>query len=342
MPSNTPPSKSYRLSELAALSGAALLGDPDCIIQGLAPLDKAQAGQLSFLDNPTHRDYLKNTQASAVIISPENAEDCSVNKLINKQPRLCFAKIAKLFLYRPSLSPGIHSSVIIGKNCIISPTARIGPYCVLGDNVIIGDNTVVSSGCSIGDYANLGPDCYLWPKVTLYHQVIIGKQVIIHSGAVIGSDGFGMVNENGTWHKIPQLGSVVINNNVEIGSNTTIDRGTLENTIIQQGVKLDNQIQIAHNVIIGEHTAIAACVGIAGSSRIGKYCMIGGATGIADHVEITDNVMLTGMTMVTKSITKPGIYSSGTGFQENTIWHKNVARFKQLDTIVRQLKAQKK
>ena len=334
--------KSYRLAELAALCEAALVGDPDCIIQGLAPLDKAQAGQLSFLDNAAHRDYLKNTQASAVIISPENAEDCSVNKLLSEQPRLCFAKIAKLFLYRPFLLQSIHPTVVMGENCIVSPSASIGPYCVLGNNVIIGDNTVLSAGCYIGDYVNLGSDCYLWPKVTLYHHVTLGKHVIIHSGAVIGSDGFGMVNENGTWHKIPQLGSVVIGDNVEIGSNTTIDRGTLENTIIQQGVKLDNQIQIAHNVIIGEHTAIAACVGIAGSTRIGKYCMIGGATGIADHVEITDNVMLTGMTMVTKSITKPGIYSSGTGFQENNIWQKNVARFKQLDNIVRQLKAQGK
>lgn len=208
---------------------------------------------------------------------------------------------------------------------------------MLGDNVVIGDNIVLGAGCFIGDYSSLDVGCYIWPRVTLYHQVILGKRVIIHSGAVIGSDGFGMVNENGAWRKIPQLGGVTIGDDVEVGANTTIDRGTLENTVIESGVKLDNQIQIAHNVVVGAHTAIAACVGIAGSTRVGKHCMIGGATGISDHLEIADGVMMTGMTMVTQSITQPGIYSSGTGFQDNRTWRKNVARFKQLDEIVRRL-----
>ena len=332
-----PNEKHYRLAELAAVSGAELVGDADCIINGLAPLNKAQAGQLSFLDNAAYRPHLKTSQASAVVISPADANDCTMHALITEHPRQCFAKLAALFVYKPSQFSGIHPTAIIGSGCKIAATASIGPYCVLGDNVVIGENTVVSATCFIGDSCTVDADCYLWPRVTLYHQVILGKRVIIHSGAVLGSDGFGMVNEQGVWRKIPQLGGVTIADDVEIGANTTIDRGTLENTVIETGVKLDNQIQIAHNVVIGAHTAIAACVGIAGSTRIGKHCMIGGATGIGDHLEIADGVMMTGMTMVTKSIHKPGVYSSGTGFQENHKWHKNVARFKQLDDIVRRL-----
>lgn len=331
------PSKSYRLAQLAALSGATLLGDPERMIIGVAPLQTAQAGQLSFLDNAAYRPHLKTSQASALVISPEYANDCAMPILIAEHPRQCFAKIAELFVYHPSVSQGIHPTAIIGKGCKISGTASIGPYCVLGNDVSVGDNTVLSAGCFVGDASSLGVDCYIWPRVTLYHQVVLGDRVMIHSGAVIGSDGFGMVNDKGVWRKIPQLGGVTISDDVEIGANTTIDRGTLEDTVIENGVKLDNQIQIAHNVVVGAHTAIAACVGIAGSTRIGKYCMIGGATGVSDHLDIADGVMMTGMTMVTQSINQPGIYSSGTGCQDNRTWRKNVVRFKQLDKTIRRL-----
>lgn len=333
-----PTSKPYRLAELAAVSGASVVGDPDCIITSLAPLQTAQAGQLSFLDNTAYRQHLKTTQASAVLVSPEHANDCAMPALVTEHPRQCFAKIAELFVYHPSAFQGIHPTAILGKDCQIAATASVGPYCVLGEHVVIGDNVVLGAACCIGDYSRLAADCYLWPRVTLYHQVELGKRVVIHSGAVLGSDGFGMVKEKGVWRKIPQLGGVTIGDDVEIGSNTTIDRGTLENTVIEAGVKLDNQIQIAHNVRVGAHTAMAACVGVAGSTRIGQHCMIGGATGISDHLEIADGVMMTGMTMVTQSISQPGIYSSGTGFQDNRTWRKNVARFKQLDQIVRRLR----
>ena len=334
--------KSYRLAELASVSGATLLSDPEALIIGLAPLQTAQRGQLSFLDNPAYRQHLRTSQASAVVTSPQYANDCVMPVLITEHPRQCFAKMAELFVCRPEVAHGVHPTAIIGKGCRIADTASIGPYCVVGDNVSVDDNTVLGAGCFIGDASSLGVDCYIWPRVTLYHQVALGNRVIIHSGAVIGSDGFGMVNEKGVWRKMPQLGGVTIGDDVEIGANTTIDRGTLENTVIETGAKLDNQIQIAHNVVIGAHTAIAACVGVAGSTRIGKHCMIAGATGISDHLDIADGVIMTGMTMVTQSISQPGIYSSGTGCQDTRSWRKNVVRFKQLDPTIRRLQVLEK
>ena len=329
--------KQYSLAQLATLSGATLLGDAACVITSLASLDTAKAGQLSFLDNPRYQHQLETSQASAVVLAAEYRALFSGNALVTDSPRSCFATLAALFVYQPSEPPGIHPTAILGEGCQIAETASIAAYCVLGAHVRIGSDVVIGAGCSIGDYSQLGNDCYFFPNVTVYHHVKLGERVLVHSGAVLGSDGFGMVKEEGRWQKMPQLGGVRIENDVEIGANTTIDRGALEDTVIETGVKLDNHIQIAHNVIVGEHTAIAACVGVAGSTRIGKHCQIGGGSGIADHLDIADGVMMTGMTMVTKSIRKPGIYSSGTGFQENHLWHKNVARFKQLDTLIRRL-----
>lgn len=324
---------SYTLAEIAHHLGAECRGDGHCLISGIASLQTAQAGQITFLDKSSYRRYLSDTQASAVILSADNAGFCKVNALITPNPYLAYAKTAALFIKPHSISPGIHPTAIIGSHCEIDPTASIGPYCVIAENTHIAAHTIIGAHCNIGSRVQIGANSHLWPRVTLYSDVQLKQRVIIHSGAVIGSDGFGNAQDQGQWHKVPHLGGVLIGNDVEIGANTTIDRGALGNTIIGNGVKLDNQIQIAHNVEIGDHTAIAGCVGIAGSAVIGKYCMIGGGTGITGHIEITDRVLITGMSQVMKSIKTPGIYSSGTGMMKNADWHKSVVRFRHLDEL---------
>lgn len=333
----------HSLYELSCYLNAELKGDPDLAIHSIAPLHKAKAGQISFLhDNyladPKYKNFLKTTQASAVILSSKFSEFCSVNQLIMENPYLGYAKVAQLFAPKQNAKTGVHPTAAIGKNCQIADSASIGPQCVLGDNVYIGEGTIIGAGCIIGHNSTLGTNILLHAKVTIYHDIKIGDRVIVQSGAVIGSDGFGMVNDNGAWYKIPQLGGVIIGNDVEIGANTTIDRGALEDTQIGNGVKLDNQIQIGHNVTIGAHTIIAGCTGIAGSVTIGKGCMIGGAAMISGHLELTDGVILTASTAVSTSIRVPGVYSSGVPSQPNVEWRKSAVRFKQLDEIARRLK----
>jgi len=326
------------LAKLAQHLSAQLNGDPHCEIHGIAPLDKAVAGQISFLHNSQYRSFLTTTQASAVILAPQDAPSYQGNSLVMANPYLGYAKTAALFVPNPVVKPGIHPSVVVGINCHIAPTASIAAGCVIGDHVVIGEHTVLGPGCSIGDHCILGANCWLYARVVLYPRVTMGDRVILHSGVVIGSDGFGLVNDKGVWYKIPQLGGVRMGHDVEVGANTTIDRGALEDTVIEDGVKLDNLIQIAHNVQIGAHTAIASGTAIAGSVCIGKHCMIGGAVGISGHLQIVDGVILTAGTEVSASITQPGVYSSGMPHQPNLQWRKNVTRFKQLDDIARRLK----
>ncbi len=328
----------FSLATLANKIGAQYSGDGTCIISSIAPLDTAQAGQISFLANPRYRKLLAYTQASAVILSPADSSSCPVSTLILDNPYLGYAKAAELF-YQPSLpTPGIHPTAIIGARSTIHPSASIGPYCVIGEDGHIDANVVISAGFQIGNQSCIGKDSILWARVTLYSEVLLGQKVIIHSGAILGGDGFGFANEKGCWYKIPQLGRVIIGDNVEIGANSTIDRGALGDTVLEEGVKLDNQIQIGHNVHIGAHTIIAGCVGIAGSTTISKHCRIGGAACVGSHLTIVDQVAITGATIVMQSITKPGIYSSGTSAQENRAWHKSAVRFYQLDDMYLRLK----
>lgn len=336
MPLSKPPP--HTLQELAHYLSAKLQGDADCQITGIAALDKAKSGDISFLHTPRYKPYLTTTQASAVILSPHDASSYPGNCLIAENPYLGYAKVAMLFAPRHSIPVGIHPSTVVGDDCDIAPTARIGAQCVIGNHVTIGEDAIIYPGCTVGDYSIVGAQTVLYAHVTLYHHIKIGDRVIIHSGAVIGADGFGMVNDKGHWHKIPQLGSVVIGHDVEIGANTTIDRGALEDTIIEQGVKLDNLIQIAHNVHIGAHTAIAATTAIAGSAKIGKHCIIGGGVVINGHIEIVDGVILSAKTEVGSSILEKGVYSSGMPAQPNLQWRKNIIRFSQLDDIARRLK----
>jgi UDP-3-O-[3-hydroxymyristoyl] glucosamine N-acyltransferase len=330
--------KPYTLEQIAQHIGGKLTGDPSCAINAIAALDKAKPGEISFLNNPQYRAFLATTQASAVIVSPKDAEACTGNYIVVDNPYLGYAKAAGLFEPQPSVKVGVHPTAVVGENCRIAATARIGANCVLGNNVVVGEHTIINPGCMIGDNSIIGDNTLLYARVTLYHNIKIGNRAIVHSGVVLGADGFGMVNDRGIWYKIPQLGGVVIGDDVEIGANTTIDRGALEDTVIENGVKLDNLIHIAHNVRIGAHTAIAGTTVIAGSAKIGKHCMIGGGVAISGHLQITDQVILTAKTEVGSSITEPGVYSSGMPAQPNREWRKNIIRFSQLDDIARRLK----
>ena len=333
---------SYTLKELATFLSAKFQGNPDCSITGIGSLDKALPGQISFLKDSHYHKYLTTTKASAVIVKPEHASQDFENFIIADDPYLAYAKISVLFDDTPKVLVGIHQTVVLGEDCEIGLGVSIGPYCVIGNRVKIGVNTRIEAGCVIGDDVEIGEQSRLCAKVVLYHKTKIGKGALLHSGVVIGSDGFGNANEKGIWRKIYQLGTVIIGNDVEIGANTTIDRGAIGDTIIDDGVKLDNQIQIGHNVHIGAHTAIAGCVGIAGSTKIGRYCMIGGGVGINGHIEITDGVIITGKSAVGKSITKPGVYSSGIPAMPQLSWGRVLVRLAQLEDLVRRLNAVEK
>ncbi len=328
----------YTLADLAEKLNARLVGDGSVLISGIAPLHRAAQGEITFLLSGIYKSYLPQSQASAIVMSDEYLSQYSGNALVLKDPKVGYAKIATLFSTLSRQNPGIHPTAVIADTAIIDKTVWIGPHVVIGEHVKIGARSNIGPGSVIGDNASLGEDCWLAPNVTLYSKVKLNDRVVVHSGVVIGADGFGLVNERGKWLKIPQLGSVNIGNDVEIGANTTIDRGALDDTIIEEGVKLDNQIQIAHNVRIGAHTAIAGCVGIAGSTTIGKHCMIGGAVAIGDHLEITDQVILTGGTSVGHSITEPGIYSSSVTAQPYTQWQRQVIRTRHINELFGRVK----
>lgn len=331
--------KTITLQELASLLGVTLRGDPQCSVFGLAKLECATAGQLSFLTHQNYRKFLVCTKASAVILKPEEAEECPVSVLITDNPRLTLAKAAEIFEQEARPLPGIHPTAIIQKGCRIPETVSIGPYCVLGENVVLGERVIIESGTIIGDNCIIQDESHLKPRVTLYNNVTLGTRCLVHSGAVIGSDGFGYAQEEGRWIKMPHLGGVCIGNSAEIGANTTIDRGVLDDTILGDGVIIDNLVQIGHNVVIGDRTAIAGCAAIAGSTHIGKECLIGGGVGIVGHLQIGDKVYITAGSGVNHSLKEAGVYSSGMPAKANALWRKNIARFHHLDEMARRLRA---
>ncbi len=329
----------YTLAELTHGLDVVIQGDPDCLIEGVCTIQQAVSGRITFLNNPLYKKYLPTTEASAVILLADEATTCPVNALISRDPYYTYTQIATFFDDRPRPKKGIHSTAVIGEHCDIDASVSIGAHCVIGDNVTLAKDVVIDSGCVIGDFCTIGEASHLHANVTLYHKIQIGQRVLISSGTVIGSDGFGIAKHKGVWHKVPQLGKVIIGDDVEIGANCTIDRGAILDTIIEKGVKIDNLIQIGHNVQIGEYTALAGCVGVSGSTVIGKNCLIGGGSGFAGHLTIADNVVVTGMTAVTKSIKEPGIYSSGVGgLLPNLEWRKNSARIHRLDQLIERVK----
>ena len=326
------------LAEVASFLGAELIGDGNIQITGLATLSTAQAGQLSFLANMAYKDQLVTTQASAVIVHPKQAADCQSAAIILDNPYLGYAKVSELFDTLPKPDNQIHPSAYVSPKAQLGVGVSVGAKAVIGDYAVVGDQAVIGSGSVLGDNSRVGRGTRLHHNVSVYHDVVIGDHSIVHSGAVIGSDGFGFANDKGKWVKIRQIGGVQVGNDVEIGANTTIDRGAMSDTIIGNGVKLDNQIQIAHNVEIGDHTAMAAGCMIAGSTKVGSCCTIAGGVGIAGHLTVADGTHVTAMTLVTKSITEPGSYSSGTAMSSTAEWRKSAARFRQLDDMAKRIK----
>jgi UDP-3-O-[3-hydroxymyristoyl] glucosamine N-acyltransferase len=327
----------YALGDLASRLGGLIHGDRDCLIRGVAVIQQASPGTVTFLANPRYRKYLAGTSASAVILSSDELDACPVSAWVVDNPYLTFAKVAALLHAAGDFREGVHETAFVSPDSRLDETAWIGPYSVVDSGAEIGARVQIGPGCYVGEDCFIGEASRLVAHVVLCGGTRIGKRALVHPGVVIGSDGFGMANDGGTWIKIPQLGRVWIGDDVEIGANTTIDRGTIEDTVIEDGVKLDNQIQVGHNVRIGAQTAIAGCVGIAGSTTIGKRCAIGGGAGIGGHLEIGDGVQITGMCMVTKSIREPGIYSSGMPAQPNRIWRRGIGYFRRIEELVRRV-----
>lgn len=325
------------LGELAKLAQATLQGDPEIKITGVGTLANAVPGQLTFLASPKYAHYLATTKASAVVISPNDANQSPLPALITADPKYTFARVVHLLYPFSTLSPSTHPSALIGEECDISPSTFIGPNCVIGNRVKIGKNVILQSGCYIGDDCEIGESTIFYANAVVYHGCKIGNEVTVHSGTVIGSDGFGFANHKGRWLKVPQVGGVKIGDRVEIGANTTIDRGAIDDTEIGNDVILDNLIQIAHNVKINDGTAIASGVGIAGSTVIGKHCQIGGGTCIVGHLTITDHVNIVGSSNVGQSITEPGTYASGLTVNDIHVWKRNLVRFHQLDSLAKRL-----
>ena len=328
-----------RLADLAQQLDAQLHGDGDIVITGIASMGSAKAGQITFLADSHFREKLASCQASAVVLSEADLPFCQSAALVVKNPYLTYARMAQLMDTTPlpaeQIAPG----------AVISPSARLGARVAIGANAVIesgvelGDDVVIGPGCFIGKNSKIGTGTKLWANVTVYHEIRIGEHCLIQSGTVIGADGFGYANDRGTWIKIPQLGTVRIGDHVEIGACTTIDRGALDDTVIGNGVIIDNQCQIAHNVVIGDNTAVAGGVIMAGSLKIGRYCMIGGASVINGHMEICDKVTVTGMGMVMRPITEPGVYSSGIPLQPNKVWRKTAALVMNISEMSKRLKA---
>ncbi|WP_392564780.1 UDP-3-O-(3-hydroxymyristoyl)glucosamine N-acyltransferase [Orbus wheelerorum] len=332
----------YKLKELAEKLDAVLVGDENTIITSIASMANAEQSQITFLSDKKYQDQLQTCQATAVVLTEESLPYWNGAALVVSNPYLTYARLAQLLDTTPLPAKEIASSAVIANDVILGQNVAIGANAVIDSGVELGDNTIIGAGCFIGQNSKIGRNTKLWANVSVYHNIQIGDNCLIQSGAVIGSDGFGYANDRGNWIKIPQLGRVIIGNNVEIGASTTIDRGALDDTIIRDGVIIDNQCQIAHNDYIGEHTAVAGGVIMAGSLKIGKYCLIGGASVINGHMEICDKVTVTGMGMVMRPITTPGIYSSGIPLQENKVWRKTASLVLHIDEMNKRLKSLEK
>lgn len=330
----------FSLVELAERLGARVVGEGDCRVSRVATLTSAGKGDIAFITHKRYRNQLAETRAAAVLLTEADLEFArdGIHSLVVEDPYLAYARVAGWLNPEPDEGSGVHPSAVVDPAADIHASAGVGPQCVIEAGAVIGADCSLGPGCVVGRDVMIGKGGRLVANVTVCHGSRIGERVLIHPGVVIGADGFGLANDQGRWVKIPQLGRVVIGDDVDIGANTTIDRGAIEDTVIEDGVKIDNLVQVAHNVHIGAHSAIAGCAGIAGSARIGKHCALGGGVGIVGHLQIADNVIVTGMSMVSHTITEPGVYSSGTPLQENAKWHRNYVRFKQLDDMARRLK----
>ena len=324
---------SVSLGELAVRFGCELRGDPEARVERVATLANADGTALAFLANPRYRPQLASTRAAAVVLDAAAAADCPTPVLLADNPYATYARIAAVLYPSPAAPPGVHPTAQVAAGARIDASAHVGPFSCVGAGALIGARCFIGPLCVLEEGVTLESDVRLTARVTLCRGVTIGARSVLQPGAVVGGDGFGYAPERGRWLKVPQLGAVQIGADVEIGCNTTIDRGAIEDTVIEDGAKLDNLIMIAHNVRIGAHTAIAACTGISGSTTIGQRCMIGGHCGFAGHINIADDVVITGYSMISHSIGKPGVYSSGIPFEEARLWRRLVARFKRLPLL---------
>ncbi len=326
------------LGELAVRFGCELRGSPDTLVERIGTLANADGHSVAYLSESRNRRELAATRAAVVVLERAAADACPTAALICNNPRATFARITSLLHPPPRHPPGVHPSAIVSPSARIDSSAHIGALAIVGDRAVVGPRVHVGQHCVVEEDVTLDEDVHLVASVTLCHGVKIGARTIIQPGVVIGGDGFGFAPEQGKWVKVPQVGSVRIGPDVEIGANTTIDRGAIEDTVVEEGVKLDNQIQLGHNVRVGAHTVIAGCTGISGSTVIGKHCIIGGACGIAGHLTIGDGVIITGFGMVSRSLAGPGVYSSGLPITESKIWRRQVARVRNLESLVHRVK----
>lgn len=329
------------LQQLADQLGHRFQGDADLEIPGVASLASARAGDLCFLQHKKHLKQVAESQCSVLIVA-DSFDGSLTNKglIFSPNPQFSFARAIQLLTPPEMLAnknAGIHPSAQIAESAKLGERVSVGALSVIGENTEIGTGSTIGAGCIIEDNVTLGRDCLLHSRVTVAYRVEIGDRCILHSGVVLGSDGFGLALDEDKWQKIPQIGTVIIGDDVEIGANTTVDRGALDDTVIEEGCKLDNLIQVAHNVRIGAHTAIAACVGIAGSATIGRHCRVSGAAVVLGHLSVADHVTINAMSMVTKDIKQAGVYSSSMPLMESSEWRKNSARFKSLDTLARKV-----
>ncbi len=330
---------SIRLADLAQQLDAQLHGDGSLAITGIASMHSAHSEQITFLSNSRYREQLATCKAGAVVLTEADLPFCQSAAIVVKNPYLTYARMAQILDSTPAPAQDIAPSAVISPDAKIGEKVSVGANAVIESGVELGDGVIIGAGCFIGKDAKIGAGTRIWANVSIYHRVEIGQKCLIQSNTVIGADGFGYANDRGNWVKIPQLGTVIIGDCVEIGACTTIDRGALDDTQIGNGVIIDNQCQIAHNVVIGDNTAVAGGVIMAGSLKIGRYCQIGGASVINGHMEICDKAVVTGMGMVMRPITEPGVYSSGIPLQANKVWRKTAALVMNIDEMNKRLKA---
>jgi len=326
-----------RLSHIVARLGGELVGD-DAEIRQVATLEAAKPDELAFLANPKYRKQLDDTQAAAVVLGQQSRDLTLRPRIVAANPYLYFAQVSALLNPPHVPAAGVHPTAWVAPDACLAPGVSIGPHASVGQGARLGANVVIEAGCRVGDGVEIGDDSRLFPSVVIYHDCLLGQRVVVHANAVIGSDGFGNAWTGEGWYKIPQIGRVRIGNDVEIGASTTIDRGALGDTVIEDGVRLDNQIQIAHNVHIGRHTAMAGCVGVAGSTRIGAYCTFGGSAMILGHLEIADRVNIMAGTLIGKSILKAGTYVGQYPVQSHEDWLANASHLRRLDAMAKRLK----
>ncbi len=326
------------LRDLQSKFGGILIGEVSMPITSVGTLERASVTQIAFLANPKYRRALDATNAGAVIVSPKERDATDKPRIVTDNPYAYFARVAQLFSPRIVFAPGVHPGAVVDATANISSTASVAEFVSIGANVVIGAGVRIGAGSVVGSGAVIGADTELVARVVVYPETQIGERGLIHAGVVIGADGFGFANDQASWVKIPQSGRVIIGNDCEIGANTTIDRGAIDDTVIGDGVKLDNQIQVGHNCVIGDHSIVAGCTGIAGSTRIGKRVMIGGAVSITGHLEICDDAVLSANAFVTKSITKPGMYSAGFPLMPHREWLKNAAQLRHLDALAEKIR----